>query len=300
MKILFVHTGKSFLPELSAYSSHLFNNGHEVAVVHNENDISSFSNFDVVFRFGGFLRNIKKSSLPEIHEYHSASTTTFPRLKNLTKSLLAHKPEGRVFLNAFVKSQYCFLDSKPYIFRDMGADASFLDIRNSQSKQYDVVYAGSISGRVGLVDKLEVIASKGIKIGVAGSASQDIIERLTSCKMIDYVGCLDRKEMYEFLSLGRYGLNYCPDIYPLKYQTSTKVVEYLVAGLPIISNSYSWMENFSDKLGFSYLDIDCLDISNIEKVNDNQIVSKNIAKSLTWEAILERAKFLDYLQSFSY
>lgn len=300
MKIIFIHTGKSFLPELSAYSSYLLNNGHEVAVVHNENDISSFRNFDVVFRFGGFLRKIKGSYLPEIHEYHSASTTTFPRLKNVTKSLLAHKPEGRVFLNTFVKSQYCFLDSKPYIFRDMGADASFLDIRNSQLKQYDIVYAGSISGRVGLVEKLEMIASKDIKIGVAGSASQDIIERLTSYKMIDYVGCLDRKEMYEFLSLGHYGLNYCPDIYPLKYQTSTKVIEYLVAGLPIVSNSYSWMDMFSNKLGFRYLDIDDLDTSDFTQISSNQVISRDFAESLTWESVLKRAGFLEYLQSFSH
>jgi hypothetical protein len=43
----------------------------------------------------------------------------------------------------------------------------------------------------------------------------------------------------------RAGLNLVPAHRPYTVQTSTKVLEYLAVGLPVVSNRYPWMETLS-------------------------------------------------------
>jgi glycosyltransferase involved in cell wall biosynthesis len=47
-------------------------------------------------------------------------------------------------------------------------------------------------------------------------------------------------EVPDWLLRARAGLNLMPERTPLVQQTSTKVLEYLAVGLPVLSNDYLW------------------------------------------------------------
>ena len=297
MRVLFVHTGRAFLPELPAYIAELHRHGHVAEATKEPPDGTTTRGYDLVFRFGGFLRPLAGSNTPEVHEYHSASTTRLPRLKNTAKSLLSPRPAGRVFLNEFVQAQFVFLDRIPFIYRDMGANGELLACRqSSRPKRFDIVYGGSISGRPGLLATICTLARKGAVVGVAGSANDGEIEVLSREERVQYVGRLSFEAMPGFLSEGRFGLNYCPDEYPLNRQTSTKVIEYLVAGLPIVSNRYAWMDRHAAKLRYDYLDVD--QVSCVEDLDAgcNTVVPLQKAETLTWPSILSHSGFVPFLE----
>ena len=59
------------------------------------------------------------------------------------------------------------------------------------------------------------------------------------------------------LRRARYGLNLVPDQLPYSQQTSTKLIEYCAAGLPVVSTDYDWVRAFEARHGarFAYLPI---------------------------------------------
>lgn len=296
MNVLFVHTGKAFLPELEAYRAAIQAEGYAADVVHEEPDGHVTKDYDLVFRFGGLLGRLPGSATPEIHEYHSASTTKLPRLKNIVKSLASPRPAGRIFLNAFVRRQFNFPDRVPYLLRDMGASPDLLACRTAGDKAFDIVYAGSISGRSGLVEVLLTLARKGLTLGIAGAATGAEADVLRQQKGIEFVGRLPGDEVPGFLSRGRMGLNYCPDVYPLKYQTSTKVIEYLVAGLPIVSNEYEWINDHAKRHGYRYVALNSLGCTVDLRAGKGTVLGVEQAKAFTWPEMLTEVGFVDFLR----
>lgn len=295
MKVAFIHSGKAYLPELSAYKKCLLDAGHDALVLHDQRCVLDYTDIDLVFRFGGFLRDIKGANLPEIHEYHSASTASFPRIKNYIKSRANVRPRRRIFLNEFVHEQFSFVDTIPFIYRDMGASSRLLWCRDVQDKCFDIVYAGSIVGRPGLMAVFAKLAAAGLKVGIAGAVSPGHVDFLLALPGITYVGGLEAHEVPGFLAQGRYGLNYCPDIYPLNQQTSTKAIEYLVAGLPIISNKYDWIDKHSQKHGYGYIN---LSDAYVPKRLDFMFIENLILSCpdrFLWENILLECRFLAFL-----
>jgi glycosyltransferase involved in cell wall biosynthesis len=297
VKVLFVHTGRAFLPELPAYIAELERRGHRADVIERTPVADDVGAYDLVFRFGGLLRSLPGSDVPEVHEYHSASTTRWPRLKNVAKSVLGVRPVGRVFLNEFVRAQFSFSDGVPSIYRDMGASSAFLHVRERTADvRYDVVYAGSISGRPGLLETILTLARSGLSVGVAGNATREVAARMAHEPGVEFVGLIAIDDVPEFVAMGRCGLNYCPDVYPLNRQTSTKVVEYLVAGVPIISNTYSWIDEHAGEHGYSYVPIDRVARrSDIDRLEGGTL-SREAAERFTWGRVLEDSDFVAFLQ----
>ena len=291
MRVAFVNSGNSYLPELHAYKNFLSSRGHAVEILNTIQDIRSFPSSDIIFRFGGFLSKKNTFKLPEIHEYHSASTSSVPKLKNVAKSFLACKPVGRVFLNDFVRQQYCFSDNKPYIYRDMGAPDEFIDFPTPKNKLFDMIYVGSIDERQGVLSCLLELSSRGYKVAVAGRVSDETYKRFNAKKNVTYLGLLAREEICSALAEARFGLNICPDRYPLNIQTSTKVIEYLALGLPIISNDYRWMNFHSYKLGYKYLDLKNLDECIQQHTDDPDAYVLQDRRQLAWSQILVRCNF---------
>ena len=294
IQVCFIQPGKAYLPEVYAYSNFLNQKNISNVIVSSDQEAKDIK-AKVYYRFGGFLHNRILVGSVEIHEYHTVSTGRFIKLKNIIKSLLSAKPDYLSFLNKFVDSNYFFPNSIPRLYRDMGADENLLTARKSASKkEFDICYFGSLSNRKGVVDSILKLSQTGYTFVVGGNAVQSDVELLRDCQNITYLGICDRDTVYKHIEKSRFGLNIIPDEFPLTHQTSTKVIEYLVAGLPIISNSYKWINEHSLKYGYQYVEL-----SNTLILPENLInlvIPDNVAEQFTWNYILEKSRFYDVIQ----
>ncbi|GMQ47864.1 glycosyltransferase [Vibrio sp. 10N] len=293
LDVCFVKTGKAYIPEASAYSQYLKSKGFDTVVVEG-NDNARLVDAKLYYRFGGVLKGNIRSGVPEIHEYHTASTGQFPRLKNLVKSALGSTPCYYSFLSPFVENQYWFNAKIPRFYRDMGAPSELLAIRNSkEAAVYDICYFGSISQRKGVRESIVKLASLGLSIVVAGKADEVDAAILEKTEGVKFLGTVQREEVDSYLSCSKAGLNFMPDEYPLTSQTSTKVIEYLVAGVPVISNDYSWIIEHSELHGYKFANIDGLTKENFQALlsDERTILPVDEVKKFTWDNILERIHF---------
>lgn len=295
--VCFIKSEKSYLPEAFAYFNYLSDRGISSIICDNENEALHI-NAQVYYRFGGFLYKKIKSGIPEIHEYHTASTGVFPKLKNLLKSKIGFRPSYLSFLNTNVQSQFSFPKSIPLFYRDMGAEEMLMIQRDEVvTKKYDICYFGSISNRTGLVNEIFKIASEGFDVVIGGYASEQDVLKFNEYSNLNYVGFCSRDEIREYMLLSKFGLNYIPDEYPFTLQTSTKLIEYLVAGMPIVSNKYLWIDEHSRKHGYKYITIDKFKYG--EAIDDYErdefILPKEKAKEFVWDSILNKCGFIDVI-----
>ena len=295
MRVLILRPSISFLPEVDAYARVLSAHGHTVKISSAEDPVPDTSQVDLVYRFGGFLAR-RASHVPEIHEYSSASTGRAPHLKNAIKSRFSTRPVGRVFLNNSVRGQFHFEDSVPWITRDMGVDRRFLEVRDFRERSHDIVYVGSIEGRKRVEESLLRLAKKGLRVAVAGQADSVAIRKFKTAG-ISFAGRLPTHEIPGFLAQANYGLNFTPDVYPFNQQTSTKVLEYLTAGLTVISNSYPWIETHSRLIGYQYLDLRAFLSSSGCDLPTVSPLPLHVVAQFLWESVLARAEFVNFLTS---
>lgn len=292
--ICFVKTGRALLPEAEAYSLYLKNKGIDSIILSSENE-ANLLGASLYYRFGGFLNKKIRDGVPEIHEYNSISTGNIPLIKNLIKSIFACKPVCRSFLNKYVENEYFFSGNIPVFYRDMGADRSFFDVRKcSMKKCYDLAYFGSISSRKNLLSIVVQLADLGYKIVLGGPANIEDRCLLKKQSNIDYVGLCNHDEVKKYLARSKAGLNYIPDVYPLTHQTSTKVIEYLVAGLPIVSNQYFWIDEHSQKYKYKYLQLDDFFSDNFsisDSYRSDLQLPIEIAEQFAWDCILDKCGF---------
>ncbi|WP_318489723.1 glycosyltransferase family protein [Photobacterium leiognathi] len=297
MKVCFIKTGRAFIPELTAYVEYLQQNNIKSVVCDNE-DQAREVDATLYYRFGGFLNKEVKKGIPEIHEYHSISTGKYPRIKNIIKSIFSVKPIGYSFLNKKVEKAFLFRKNIPIIYRDMGADDLFLNVRysNIKEKKYDIAYVGSVSLREGLVNTLLMLAKQGYKLAIIGNVNPIDTEKLKKFDNVDLFGVCDKTKIVTILALSKYGLNFMPNEYPLNIQTSTKVIEYLVAGIPIISNKYEWIDSHSNRNGYNYIDLYSLfEYSKDLWHKDKLVLDTNDVRKFLWDSILDKSGFLDFV-----
>ncbi|WP_372474078.1 hypothetical protein AB4865_02060 [Capnocytophaga sp. ARDL2] len=274
---------QDYTPEAFAYQLFLEKKGHIVQL-----DYKLDPNNDINIYFMG-LRPFyqKKKKALEIHEYQSLSTPPYCLLKDSVKKIFNKKPNGRIFLNNFVYNQMQFKDNIPFIKRDMGVDENLFQ-SPSKNPLYDIVYSGSILGREGLIKVIQKLA-KFYKILVIGQVT-NYHRQFLNHENIYLTGRVERKFLPELYREARYGLNFIPNLRPFNMQTSTKVLEYLASGLQVISNRYSWMENFCKTINYEPIWFDDLDFLSLKHYQ--QIPSMNRYK---WENILTESYFEQFL-----
>lgn len=275
----------AYTPEAYAYEKYLSQHGWQVQL-----DYTLDPNNDINIYFMGLRPFWKKERgrAVEIHEYQSLSTPPYAKIKNYIKKTVNQKPVGRIFLNHIVHDGLQFSDNIPYIYRDMGVDDMFFQKPN-QNPDFDIIYCGSVVGRVGLIDVLLNLA-KEYKILVVGHVSDDMLSLLNK-ENITLVGRVDRKELPKLYRNARYGLNYTPDIYPFNVQTSTKTLEYLAAGLHVISNKYMWAENFFKEINYTPM---WLDGNHVWFYESNYLPCKEI-EYYSWDNVLNKSGLLNLL-----
>lgn len=288
--MLIVKSTAAFVPEAHAYKYYLEDRGWLVNISNdNELDAAECLKYDVVLRFGGLLKFNLTKSVPEIHEYHSASTGRFARVKNVIKSWTPADPSGLIFLNHFVQTQFRFSRGIPYIHRDMGVSEKFFSAREGHRKDYDLVYAGSLR-RTGFLKCVAEVAHAGYSIAIAGVASREVRD-FFKWNGITYVGKLDYDDVPSFLASGWFGLDYRPHIYPQTRQTSTKALEYLALGLPIVSNQYQWIDSHARRNGYRYIDLSELVREGASNDLDKLTLAAPETRKFSWDNVLQEAGF---------
>lgn len=237
----FVHSGPAYMPELSAYEAHLQALGHhcerhsDPATVPLDAEIVWW----ICGRVSAFHSRRLRHSL-QVHEYASTSVGHLPRLKDRVKRWQHPRPDHRVFLNAWVRERMGFDDGVPCSLRDMGVPPAFLQATPSHTVDHDLVYLGEMGRLRSFLPALQAISQAGLKLLLIGQLPKDLEGFIRSTPCIECTGRIAQSQVPEQLLRARAGLNLMPNRPPLAKQTSTKVLEYLAVGLPVLSNDYAW------------------------------------------------------------
>ena len=249
MSVAIVLSPLAYLPEAYAYRDCLLSAGMEARIVA---DRGALTPSDTAICFAA--RDIMQRSLVakrRIHEYHGLSQGRLGWLKNFAKVAFAPLPDGVVTLKGPV-SRYLAgrLDSRiPRLERRMGIDPAIFDCaRDRARKRFDLVYCGSL-GRAGLVEALFDLTDKGFTIICFGRVPSGFPASSLGPRGVEFGGVISRDEVPDALALGRAGLVVTPDRPPLNLQESRKSLEYVAAGLPVLSNRHRWMEDFARQDG---------------------------------------------------
>lgn len=300
-KILFLRRENVYLPEINAYMAYLRQRmplfeAYDLTDSPETKKNYSESDFDVIWKFMGFDRQIHPDRFV-VHEYGSLSVGHLPRVKNFIKRVINSKPSMRVFLNEAVRQEMGFKDNTDYRLRDMGVSSHFFRGFPNPNPEFDCVYSGSLNRGKIIFSMLEHFKTtmKGSKLLVVGAVPDDIHEMFGNASNIHFTGRLKYGDVPGAITQAKYGLNVMPDIYPFNIQTSTKVLEYCAAHMPVISTSYKWVREFEkDTKGkFFYIEnsFSNLNIGNIEKY---PFVVPSMA-DYEWDKIIEKSKLFDSL-----
>ena len=237
----FVHSGRAYLPELAAYSRHLHSLGHRSTV--HDDPAQVPADADIVWWICGRVSSAHMHRLRHsvhVHEYASASVGRWPALKDRSKRWSAPQPHWRVFLNDWVRERLGFDDGVPFGLRDMGVPPEFLHAQPSATPDHDLVYLGEMSRLQTMLPVLRAIDQAGLRLLLVGEPSSALQRALGGLRGVHCTGRIAQSEVPAQLLRARAGLNLMPDRLPLAMQTSTKVLEYLAVGLPVLSNDYVW------------------------------------------------------------
>ena len=239
----FVHGARSYLPELAAYQAHIQSLGHAVQMHTQAHTVPGDAKAvwwicgrvpaDQARRFKGAV---------QVHEYASASLAPLAWLKDRVKQWQHPVPDFRVFQSEWVRQRMGWEDTVPYVLRDMGVPESFLAAQALQPPEFDLVYLGEMRRLLHFVPLLQTLGQAGLKLLLVGDVPPALQAHLARLGHIQSTGRVPQDQVPAQLLRARAGLNLMPDVLPLSEQTSTKMLEYLALGLPVVSNSYAWAQ----------------------------------------------------------
>lgn len=257
MLIHFVHTGDAYLPELQAYVAFVEAAGHQ-AQVHRQIDTLP-NDAAVLWWMCGQVSTGLAQRFPkafQIHEYASASVPPMAWLKDQVKRWRQAVPQYRIFQNDWVRQRMGFADGVPCEFRDMGISGNFFaDGPTNTKAEFDFVYLGEMQRLLHFLPVFDGLQQAGRQVLLIGQLPQELEQKLHPYSNITRTGRVPHDQVPALLRRARYGLNLVPDQLPYTRQTSTKLLEYCAAGLPVVSTDYAWVRSFEQQHGarFAYL-----------------------------------------------
>ena len=288
MKIFIKKNNRSYSPEIYAYKKYLERFDYKVEI---SNNYEHSNNYDAIMLLMGFFpyyKTFKYKNIKVIHEYSSLSLYPFSKTKNLFKYYLNSLPDARIFNSAIIKKDLFFDNKIPFVFRDTGIDDIFFENFNIR-KDFDFVYSGSTNSvRKGLLDCIENILKLGFSILVVGKVSNEVYKYFKKYNKIEFAGFQMRKDLPSIYQRAEYGLNYTPNLYPLNLQESTKTKEYCASGLKIVSNKYSWVNQFQNFNNAKFFWYD--DLKEQEQLIKFEFKTPNV-KNYSWNYIFKDIKF---------
>ena len=175
------------------------------------------------------------------------------------------------------------------LIRGMGYFPNFVS-QNAKDIKFDIVYSGA--NREGLAECILNLASLGFKVCILGDL------QLTHCN-ITSLGRVSLERVYEIYSISSAGLNYIPDIYPYNIQDSTKAIEYVGAGLQVISNRYRWIIDFENQLDENFIYLDEFESDNLVKIKIKIKMrnKSNQISSYQWNNVIKNSKLNEKILS---
>ena len=257
MLIDFVHLGDAYLPELQAYAAFVQTAGHE-ARVHRKIETLP-ADAQVIWWMCGQVGSDLAARFPaafQVHEYASASVPPLAWLKDRVKRTRQARPQYRIFQNDWVRRRMGFADQVPWEFRDMGLAPELLaDSGKRAEPEFDFVYLGEMSRLRHFLPVFRAMAQSGARVLLVGEVPQALAPQLTGHAGLVCAGRVPHGDVPAQLRRARFGLNLVPDQLPYTQQTSTKLLEYCAAGLPVVSTDYPWVREFERRHGarFAYL-----------------------------------------------
>lgn len=297
-KIVFIHPGNAYLPELEAYDA--FFTSHDFTVdIFTKKDKINLSNYDVEWHLMGTDFSPKVAGRLKIHEYISLSLPPFPHFKNQVKYLFNCEPDLRIFHSLVVKQYFNFKDCIPFLFRDAGIGTQFFQIINPE-KKYDFVYHGSMH-RSRQINKLLAIFIKHFSkhtLLIVGSPTKTLLQQFGSAENIHFVGRFPYDEIPHIINQAHYGLNYIPPIYPYYLQPSLKLLEFCALQLKVISTDYPWVNQFEQERGAHFFKIK-KDWSNFhpDLIRNFNYKTPDVS-DLQWNSILKESNILNFIQQY--
>ena len=244
----FVHAGRAYMPELFAYETHLTALGHHTR--RHSHPATVPVDADIVWWMCGRVSADHSHRLRRslhVHEYASASVGRWPAVKDLIKRWSHPRPDNRIFLNEWVRERMGFDDGVPCSLRDMGVPPAFLHAQATQPADHDLVYLGEMGRLRSFLPVLQLLSQAGIRLLLIGQLPDDLARQVQSLPHIQCTGRLPQEDVPQQLLRARAGLNLMPNQMPLSMQTSTKVLEYLATGLPVLSNAYPWAQQMASE-----------------------------------------------------
>ncbi|MEG2832320.1 MAG: hypothetical protein RR923_06015 [Bacilli bacterium] len=254
------------------------------------------SEFDVVYRMMGFSPSIFKDfKLPEIHDYASLSTGNFCFLKNIIKRNIQKKPIFRTFLNKNVFEEFKFNDGVQYGLRDMGVSKIFFNkyTFDYDNKDFDFCYVGEISYERKIDVLINEFLEQEYKVLFIGENKTNY----KSCEKLHFYGKVSNSEIPKLVNKCRFALNFIPNKYPYNLQTSTKCLEYAAIGIPIISNSYNWVEGFSysNNIDILFLNMNKISDFNLHDFYFNSAKKCSSINIRNWDQIFEESGLIEFM-----
>ena len=298
MTIAFIHPHKAFLPEIDAYRNFFLLNNVKTIVVKPEE--ANKINADVQWHFMGTDKKKNRDGSIKIHEYTSASVAPASQLKNLSKKIFNAKPDYRLFLNEYVQNQFGFDDGIPFGLRDMGIADSFLNFDNRNvKKEYDFIYAGSVSAERKIDKLIERFTKKGLKDCSLLVLSKDydmLKDKFKTFSNIRFAGPVQHHEMPLYISKAKFAINFIIGKEPFNQQASTKLLEYAALKIPVITTDYQWVKKFQQENGgdFFYLD------NNFSNFTRDQVSCFSYSfpdlTKWSWEKQIRKSGVLEFLK----
>lgn len=128
--------------------------------------------------------------------------------------------------------------------------------RTMGEKERAVCYSGSLTEGRGVTNVVKAASLADVKLYLAGSfISEEYGEKLRSMpewKCVEYLGYIDRKEIYEMYSRSRIGMSTLLPVgqYDKTSNLSTKAYEYMGCGLPVILSDFPYNRRMIEKYQF--------------------------------------------------
>lgn len=294
LNFYFKKSERASLPEIHAYAEYFSGQGHNVYSGFEsvfEFEKNKNIKVDVVWEVKGFMgeKNYKDKLL--VHDYPSLSTGIFPETKNKLKKYLNQKPDLRLFLNEDVRRDFNFTDNIPFLIRDMGIHSNFIKTYNRTEKfEYDFIYVGVVSEARGIEHLLEMFVNEknfeSYKFCLVGDYSNTIFEKFSKYSNIFFVGKVPYESVPQYIMKSRICINYIPNKYPFNIQTSTKMLEYLSMGKPVLTTNYHWVRKFEKENNIKLAKIEKTGFSVTEIENETKI-SNFSPENYTWDSVFE-------------